>query len=72
MWLQCQIPVLNVAKASDNEVHVFTLMRAGLPYMGMSLHTHRAVPAPSLALLSASEITVSTLFEMAPVKCFCR
>ncbi len=58
-------------------VFTVTLMCAGLPYMGISAIAHSAVlaPSPSLLrhrcnLLSASGITVSTLFEMAPIKCF--
>ncbi len=46
------------------------IMRAGLPNMGMSARAHSAMPAPSpallrhrCALLSASWITVSTLFD---------
>ncbi len=40
--------------------------------MGMPARAHSAVPAPSPALLmfSASWFTVSTLFEIAPIKCF--
>ncbi len=60
-----------------NSVFLVMLMRAGLPYMGMPAHAHNAVPAPSTALLrhhcalfSASQTTVSTLFEMAPKKGF--
>ncbi len=58
---------------------VFTemLLRAGLPCMGMpALRTQCcACPSPTLlkhrcALLSASWITVSTSFKMAPIKCF--
>ncbi len=46
--------------------------------MGMPASARSAVLAPSPALLrhrygllSASGITISTLFEMAPMKCFC-
>ncbi len=52
-------------------------MRAGLSYMGIPARAHSAVPVPSptllrhcCTLLSASWITVSTLFNMAPIKCF--
>ncbi len=46
--------------------------------MGMPAHAHSALLALSstllrhrCALLSASWITVSTLFKLAPIKCFC-
>ncbi len=52
-------------------------MTAGFPYVGMpALCTQRCVCPLSCSaqtcctLLSASGITVSTLFEMAPKKCF--
>ncbi len=67
---------------SQNELHAFgsepvKFMHAGLAYMGMPACAHSTVPAPSptllrhhCTLLSASWITVSALFKMAPIKCF--
>ncbi len=53
-----------------SSVFPVTLMCAGLTW-ACQLCAHSAVPTPHLcALLSATQITVSTLFEMASIKCF--
>ncbi len=74
-----QLALHTVFYSVFNSVFTVMLMRAAFPFMSMPAHAHSAVltPSPTLlsyccALLSASRITVNTLFEMASINCFFR